>query len=166
MTKAPKKIINVTPAVLEELDEVDQKVIHYLQKNGRESFTKIGEEIGVPASTVRDRTNRLVENGILRIVGIINPISGGKRVMANIGVKLSGGNHRTVAEEIAEIEEVSYLIICAGSFDLLVEVTCKDNARLLDIISLLQSMPQVQNTETFVYLSIVKEELDLGPVDL
>lgn len=155
-----------TPSSLEDLDAVDQKIIQYLQKNGRESFAKIGEEIGVPASTVRDRTNRLVENGILQIVGIVNPIKGGKRVMANVGVKLSGGNHRAVAEEIAKINEVSYLIICAGSFDLLVEVTCKDNARLLDVISQLQSMPQVQHTETFIYLSIVKEVLDLGPVDL
>lgn len=166
MTKATDSTLKNPPSAVEELDEIDQKIIQYLQKNGREPFAKIGEEIGVPASTVRDRTNRLVENGILRIVGILNPITGGKRVMANVGVKLSAGNHRAVAEAIAKIEEVTYLIICAGSFDLLVEVTCKDNACLLDIISRMQSMPQVQHTETFIFLSIVKEVLDLGPVDL
>lgn len=166
MAKATESTPKNPASVVQELDELDQKIVQYLQKNGRESFAKIGEEIGVPASTVRDRTHRLIENDILRIVGILNPITGGKRVMANVGVKLADGNHRAVAEAIAEIEEVTYLIICAGSFDLLVEVTCKDNAHLLDIISRLQSMPQVQHAETFIFLSVVKEVLDLGPVDL
>ena len=116
-----KTSIRNTPTTLEDFAEIDQKIIQYLQKNGRESFAKIGEEIGVPASTVRDRTNRLVENGTLRIVAVLNPLKVGQQVMANIGVKLSGGNHRTVANEIAKFDEVSYLVICAGSFDLLVE---------------------------------------------
>ena len=154
--------IRNTPFNLEELDELDQKIIQYLQKNGRESFAKIGDEIGVPASTVRDRTNRLVENGILRIVGVLNPIKGGKRVMAQMGVKLSGGNHRDIANKIAEFDEVSFLVICAGSFDLLVEAICRDHAHLLDFTSTLQGIPGVLSTETFIYYTIVKEVFDLS----
>lgn len=151
-----------TPSNLEELDEIDQKIIQYLQRNGRESFAKIGEELGIPASTVRDRTNRLVENNVLRIVGVLNPIKGGKRVMANVGVKLSGGNHRAIANEIAKFDEVSYLVICAGSFDLLVEIICRDHSHLLDFTSALQNIPGVFSTETFIYYTIVKEIFDLG----
>jgi Lrp/AsnC family transcriptional regulator for asnA, asnC and gidA len=147
---------------MEDFAEIDQKIIQYLQKNGRESFTKIGEEIGVPASTVRDRTNRLVENGTLRIVAVLNPLKGGQQVMANIGVKLSGGNHRAVANEIAKFDEVSYLVICAGSFDLLVEAICRDNTHLLEFTSALQGIPGVLSTETFIYYTIVKEIFDLG----
>ena len=147
---------------MEDFAEIDQKIIKYLQKNGRESFTKISEEIGVPASTVRDRTNRLVENGTLRIVAVLNPLKVGQQVMANIGVKLSGGNHRTVANEIAKFEEVSYLVICAGSFDLLVEAICRDNTHLLEFTSTLQGIPGVLSTETFIYYTIVKEIFDLG----
>ena len=147
---------------MEDFAEIDQKIIQYLQKNGRESFTKIGEEIGVPASTVRDRTNRLVENGTLRIVAVLNPLKVGQQVMANIGVKLSGGNHRTVANEIAKFDEVSYLVICAGSFDLLVEAICRDNTHLLEFTSALQSISGVLSTETFIYYTIVKEIFDLG----
>lgn len=149
---------------MEDFAEIDQKIIQYLQKNGRESFTKIGEEIGVPASTVRDRTNRLVENGTLRIVAVLNPLKVGQQVMANIGVKLSGGNHRTVANEIAKFDEVSYLVICAGSFDLLVEAICRDNTHLLEFTSALQSIPGVLSTETFIYYTIVKEIFDLGSI--
>jgi Lrp/AsnC family transcriptional regulator for asnA, asnC and gidA len=157
-----KTSIRNTPTNLEDFTEIDQKIIKYLQKNGRESFTKIGEEIGVPASTVRDRTNRLVENGTLRIVAALNPLKVGQQVMANIGVKLSGGNHRVVANEIAKFEEVSYLVICAGSFDLFVEVICRDNAHLLEFTSTLQTIPGVLSTETFIYYTIVKEIFDLG----
>ena len=159
-----KTSIRNTPTNLEDFAEIDQKIIKYLQKNGRESFTKIGEDIGVPASTVRDRTNRLVENGTLRIVAVLNPLKVGQQVMANIGVKLSGGNHRVVANEIAKFDEVSYLVICAGSFDLLVEAICRDNTHLLEFTSALQSIPGVLNTETFIYYTIVKEIFDLGTI--
>jgi Lrp/AsnC family transcriptional regulator for asnA, asnC and gidA len=154
------------PSAIEDLDEVDQQIIGYLQKNGRESFTKIADEIGVPPSTVRDRTNRLIEHGILRVLGVLNPLKTRHRVMANIGVKLSGGNHREVARDIAQFDEVSYLVICAGSFDLLVEVMCRDNAHMLDIISAIQRRPDVSGTEVFPYFSIVKEVFDMGSLDL
>lgn len=159
-----KTSIRNTPTNLEDFAEIDQKIIKYLQKNGRESFTKIGEDIDVPASTVRDRTNRLVENGTLRIVAVLNPLKVGQQVMANIGVKLSGGNHRAVANEIAKFDEVSYLVICAGSFDLLVEAICRDNTHLLEFTSALQSIPGVLSTETFIYYTIVKEIFDLGTI--
>lgn len=146
----------------DDLDEVDRKIIKYLQKNGRETFTKMGDEIGVPASTVRDRTNRLVENDILRIVGILNPPKASRRVIATIGIKLSGGNHRDIARQIARFDKVSYLVICSGSFDLMAEVICKDNAQLLDLTSDLQNIPGVLSTETFIFYTIVKEVFDLG----
>ena len=153
------------PTSIEDLDEIDRKIIEYLQVNGREAFAKIGDEIGVPASTVRDRTNRLVEQNILRIVGVLNPLKTGHRVMANICVKLSNGNHRAIAQEIAKFDEVSYLVICAGSCDMMVEVICKNNAHLLDFTAALQSMPDVQCTETFIYYTIVKEVFDLGSLE-
>ncbi len=157
-----KNSIRNIPANLDDLGEIDKKIIAYLQKNGRESFAKIGEEIGVPASTVRDRTKRLVDHGILRIVGVLNPIKGGNRVMANMGIKLSGGNHREITKEIAKLDEVSFLVICAGSFDLMAEVICRDNRQLLEVTSTIRNIPGVFSTETFIYYSIVKEIFDLG----
>jgi Lrp/AsnC family transcriptional regulator for asnA, asnC and gidA len=162
MVNTVKSSYRNIPASLEDLGELDQKIITFLQRNGRESFAKIGEEIGVPASTVRDRTKRLVEADLLRIVGVLNPIKGGNRVMANIGIKLSAGNHRAIAGEIAKYDEVTFLVICAGSFDLMVEVICRDNKHLLDFTSTLQGVSGVLSTETFIYYTIVKEIFDLG----
>lgn len=161
-----KPVTRSAAPAIEDLDEIDRKIITYLQKNGRESFTKIADEIGVPASTVRDRTNRLVEEGMLRIIGVLNPLKSRQRVMASISIKLNNGEHRPVAQEIAKLDEVTYLIICAGRFDLLVEVICANNTHLLDIITTLQDMPQVQYLETAMYCSVVKEVFDNGPLDL
>lgn len=149
-------------ASLEDLDEIDRKIVRYLQQNGRESFTKMSEELGIPTSTVRDRTNRLVENDILRIVGVLNPLKVRERVMANVGVRLSGGDLRSVADQISLLDEVAYVVICAGSFDLLVEVICRDHSHLLDLISKIRDIPNVSGTETFIYFEIVKEILTWG----
>ena len=155
------KIRNISPS-LEDLDEIDRTIIRYLQENGRESFAKMSEEMGIPTSTVRDRTNRLLEYNLLRIVGVLNPLKARQRVMANVGVKLTGGDLRQVADAIAENDEVFYVVICAGSFDLMVEVICRDHAHLLDFISKIRNIPDVLSTETFIYFEIVKEVLTWG----
>ncbi len=147
---------------LYDLDTIDQKIIAFLQKNGRESFSKIAEEIGVPPSTVRDRTNRMVESGVIRIVARLNPLKAEPRVKASIGIRLAGGKHRDVAQQISEFEEVVSLIIGTGNFDLLVELSCKDNEHLLDTISSIQEIPNVQATETFIHFSTVKNALEDG----
>lgn len=145
---------------LYDLDAVDQKIIHYLRQNGREPFAKIAEEIGLPSSTVRDRTNRMIENKVLQIVALVNPGQAGRRIMASLGVKLSGGDYRVIAEEIAQIEEVTHLVICAGRYDLLLELNCKDNVDLLEIITQIQNRPHVHTVETSMYFSVVKDNLD------
>ncbi len=147
---------------LYDLDSIDQRIIGYLQKNGREPFAKIAEEIGIPASTVRDRTNRMLASGVIKIVARVNPMQTDPRVKASVGVRLSGGQHRSVAEEIAALEEVTHLAIGAGNFDLLVDLSCKDNEHLLDVISKLQEMPQIQHTETFIHFATIKNVLDSG----
>jgi Lrp/AsnC family transcriptional regulator for asnA, asnC and gidA len=147
---------------LEDLDEIDLRLIKYLQQIGRESFTKMSEELGLPTSTVRDRANRLLENDILRVVGVLNPLKARERMMANVGVKLSNGHLRQIADEIAQFDEVFYLVICAGSFDLMVEVICQNQTHLLDFISKLRNIPGVLSTETFIYFEIVKEVLTWG----
>jgi len=145
--------INI-PLDLETLDEIDRKIIKYLQENGREAFAKIGDNISVPASTVQDRMNRLIENDILRIIGLLNPLKARERVLANVGVRLSNGQYRAIANEIAKFYQVSYLVICAGSFDLMVEVVCHDNTDLLNFTAVLKDIPGVKTIETFIYYII------------
>lgn len=146
---------------LYDLDAIDQKIIDLLQKNGRESFSNIAAEIGVPSSTIRDRTNRMVASGVIKITARLTQVGAKPLVKASVGIKLTGGNHRTVAQEIAKMAEVSQLIIGAGIFDLLIELSCKDNDHLLDTLSNVQEVSQVQSTETFMHFSTLKNDSDI-----
>ena len=160
------KSINTTIYGLYDLDAVDKKIITYLRKNGRESFAKIAAEINLPRSTVRDRTNKMIDSGVLQIIALVTPTKATPRVMAQVSVKLAGGDYKAIATEIAQLEEVTSLIICAGRFDLLLELTCKDNTHLLQIVAQIQNMPHISHLETAIYFSVVKKALDVGPLEL
>jgi Lrp/AsnC family transcriptional regulator for asnA, asnC and gidA len=107
---------------------------------------------------VRQRYFALVENGVLQVVAVTNPTLTGYDSVALIGVRVDGSRLREVAREIAAFKEVIYLVLCAGSYDILVEVVCRDNAHLLRFLSEnLRALEGVRHTETFIYLEIVKE---------
>jgi Lrp/AsnC family transcriptional regulator for asnA, asnC and gidA len=138
------------------LDHVDEAIIEALQENGRESFRRIAADIGVAEATVRSRYGRLVDDGILLVTGVTNPLGLGFEAQAMIGVKTSG-DPEPVADEIAGWDEASYVVVAAGRFDLLVEVVCDDRRRLLELTTRLRGVEGVVSTETFPYLSLAKQ---------
>jgi Lrp/AsnC family transcriptional regulator, regulator for asnA, asnC and gidA len=138
------------------LDPVDRGIIEALQDNGRAPFRAIAARVGVAEATVRSRYGRLVEDGILLVTGVTNPLGLGFDAMAMIGVKTSG-SPEPVADEIAGWEEASYVVVAAGRFDLLVEVVCADRHHLLELTTRTRSVDGVVSTETFPYLSLAKQ---------
>jgi Lrp/AsnC family transcriptional regulator for asnA, asnC and gidA len=138
------------------LDPVDRGIIEALQENGRAPFRAIAARVGVAEATVRSRYARLVEDGILLVTGVTNPLGLGFEAMAMVGVKTSG-SPEPVADEIAAWDEVSYVVVAAGRFDLLVEVVCADRRHLLELTSRARSVDGVVSTETFPYLSLAKQ---------
>jgi Lrp/AsnC family transcriptional regulator for asnA, asnC and gidA len=138
------------------LDPVDRGIIEALQENGRAPFRAVAARVGVAEATVRSRYARLVEDGILLVTGVTNPLGLGFEAMAMIGVKTSGGPEQ-VADEIAGWEEASYVVVAAGRFDLLVEVICADRRHLLELTTRARSIDGVVSTETFPYLSLAKQ---------
>jgi Lrp/AsnC family transcriptional regulator, regulator for asnA, asnC and gidA len=140
------------------LDEIDQQIIAALQKDGREAFTQIAERLKVSPGMVRSRYNRLVEMGVLRVVAITNPLQMGFNTMALIGIKAEGGRLMEVADQISALSEVIYLILVSGSYDIIVEVMCRDqNDLLLFLTDRLYKIKGVQETESFIHLKIMKE---------
>jgi Lrp/AsnC family transcriptional regulator for asnA, asnC and gidA len=140
------------------LDEVDRDIIAALKEDGRMPFAEIARRLDVSAGMVRQRYEALVEHGVLQVVPVTNPTLLGYDVMALIGVRVDGDCLRAAAQRIASFEEVIYLVMCTGSYDILVEVVCHDNPHLLRFLSdRLRAIEGVHNTETFVYLEIVKE---------
>jgi Lrp/AsnC family transcriptional regulator for asnA, asnC and gidA len=142
-------------------DDLDRKIVEALQANGRESFRAIGARLGVSEATVRARYGRLVEDGILQVVAVTNPLGLGFEGMAMVGVRTSG-SPEPVADEIASWDEADYVVITAGQFDLVVEVVCADRRALLDLTNRMRALGGVVSTETFLYLEMVKQLYDWG----
>ena len=138
------------------LDPVDRGIIEALQENGRASFRAVAARVGVAEATVRSRYTRLVDDGILLVTGVTNPLGLGFEAQAMIGIKTSG-SPEPVADEIAGWDEASYVVVAAGRFDLLVEVVCDDRRHLLELTTRLREVDGVVTTETFPYLSLAKQ---------
>ena len=143
------------------LDAVDRAIIEALQANGRESFRRIAERIGVAEATVRARYARLVADEILQVTGVTNPLGLGFDAQALVGVKTSGAPER-VADELAAWAEASYVVIAAGRFDVLVELVCEDRRHLLDLTNRMRALDGVVSTETFPYLALAKQVYTWG----
>ena len=146
-----------------EISELDKRIIEHLQQDGRRPFTQIATVLGVSEATVRVRTNRLIERGILQIVGVTDPLKLGFQQQAMIGVRCEASQLLEVAEIINAFPEVDYLVVTAGSYDLLVEVVCEDNEALLHFLAdKLRRVAGVRETETFVYLRMLKQVYTWG----
>jgi len=146
------------------VSELDQSIIERLQADGRRPYTRIAAELGVSEAAVRARTNRLIERGVLQIVGVADPLKLGYDQMAMIGVRCEGDQLMPAAAAIAALPEVIYVVVTAGAFDLLVEAVCRDNEALLTFLTeRLRRIPGVVATETFVYLRIVKQSYQWAP---
>jgi Lrp/AsnC family transcriptional regulator, regulator for asnA, asnC and gidA len=147
----------------EEVSALDREIIERLQEDGRRPFTQIATELGVSEAAVRARTSRLIDRGVLQIVGVTDPLKLGYDQMALVGVRCEGDSLLSAADAIAALPEVIYVVVTAGAFDLLVEAVCEDNESLLRFLAeKLRKVPGVQSTETFVYLRIVKQAYHWG----
>jgi Lrp/AsnC family transcriptional regulator for asnA, asnC and gidA len=146
----------------EELSPLDKRVIEHLQEDGRRPFTQIATALGVSEAAVRARTNRLVERGFLQIVGVADPEKLGFQ-QALIGIRCQPGRLVEVAEALAELPEVDYVVITAGRYDILIETVSEDNEGLLRFLDeRLQTIDGVRETETFPYLRLVKQTYQFG----
>jgi Lrp/AsnC family transcriptional regulator for asnA, asnC and gidA len=148
---------------VDEVGELDKRIIEHLQEDGRRPFTRIAAELGVSEAAVRARTNRLLESGIVQIVGVTDPLRLGFGQMAMIGVRCEADRLLAVAEQVATFPEVDYVVLTAGTYDLLIETVCEDNEALLRFLAeRLRTVDGVRDTETFVYLRMVKQTYQWG----
>jgi Lrp/AsnC family transcriptional regulator for asnA, asnC and gidA len=147
------------PAVV--LDHTAKAIIEQLQQDGRRSYAAIGKAVGLSEAAVRQRVQRLIDTGVMQIVAVTDPLTLGFRRQTMIGIRCEGDLER-VAEHLAVLDEIDYVVITAGSFDLLIEVVCEDDDHLLEILSRVRSVPSVTGTETFVYLKLRKQTYSWG----
>ena len=141
-----------------QTDEIDLQIIDALRKDGRVAFAQIAEQLNVSPGMIRLRYNRLIEEGFLKVVAITNPLRMGFKTMAMIGIRAEGTKLLDVAEKISRLDEVIYLVISSGRFDLFAEVVCRDHEDLLRFLTeKLSVVDGVRETESFMHLKIAKE---------
>ncbi len=142
----------------DSLDETDLNILEILRKDGRASFAEIAAQLNVSPGMIRQRYNRLEEQGYVKVVAITNPVHRGLKTMALIGVRTDGNQMLKVADKIAKLKEVVYLVVVSGRYDIMLEVFCRDHEDLLNFVTeKLYAIDGVRETETFMHLKIVKE---------
>lgn len=148
------------------LDEKDRAIISVLQYDGRTPFTKIADELNITEGSVRHRVKRLIDAGKLQIVGITNPADMGFNEAGIIGITVQANRTIEVAEAIAQLSEVSYLVQAAGEFDLFAEVYCRDRDHFVSFLNnKLQKIPGVERTQSFLILKMYKLSSRWGEAD-
>ncbi len=147
------------------LDDVAKQIIALLQRDGRMPYAAIGKEVGLSEAAVRQRVQRLTEAGVIDIVAVTDPIQLGFARQAMIGIR-ANGPLEPLADALAELPEVDYVVITAGSYDLMVEVVCASDDHLLELVSTkIRRRPEVTSSETFMYLKLVKQTYTWGVPD-
>ncbi|MFM2023345.1 MAG: hypothetical protein RIR89_737 [Actinomycetota bacterium] len=144
------------------LDEVSKLIIEQLQKDGRKSYAEIGKVVGLSEAAVRQRVQKLTESGVLQIVAVTDPLKLGFSRQAMIGIRCVGDSMQ-VADAISKIPSVDYVVLTAGSFDIMAEVVCEDDDQLIELLNdKIRSLPGVVSSETFVYLRLHKQFYNWG----
>ncbi len=158
----PMRAVGSRPAAPVQLDEMSKAIIEKLQQDGRRSYAGIGKSVGLSEAAVRQRVQRLVDSGVMQIVAVTDPMQMGFTRQAMIGIRCQGDTTK-IAERLALIDSVAYVVLTAGSFDIITEVVCSDDEELLEMLNTeIRAVPGVVTTETLVYLKLVKQQYNWG----
>jgi Lrp/AsnC family transcriptional regulator for asnA, asnC and gidA len=150
------------PAGTGTLDDVSKLLVEQLQQDGRRSYAALAKAVGLSEAAVRQRVRKLLDDGVMQIVAVTDPMTVGFSRQAMVGIKAEG-NLRQIAQRLAELPELEYVVLCAGSFDLLVEFVCEDDEHLLRLLDeSVRAIEGIRETETFIYLRLVKQTYAWG----
>ncbi|ACC41974.1 MULTISPECIES: Lrp/AsnC family transcriptional regulator [Mycobacterium] len=145
-----------------QLDDLSKAIIKELQEDGRRSYSAIAKTVGLSEAAVRQRVQRLIETEVMQIVAVTDPIQLGFARQALIGIRATGDTTK-LAQQLAAIPAIDYVVLTAGTFDVIAELVCKDDGDLLDLLNLeIRALPGVLSTETLVYLKLVKQQYNWG----
>jgi Lrp/AsnC family transcriptional regulator for asnA, asnC and gidA len=144
------------------LDDVSKGIIEQLQEDGRRSYAEIGKAVGLSEAAVRQRVQKLTDAGVMQVVAVTDPMQLGFYRQAMIGIRATGDTTK-VAEQLAAIREIDYVVLTAGSFDVLAEVVCESDEDLIELLNhRIRAIEGVLSTETFVYLKLQKQFYNWG----
>jgi len=145
-----------------QLDELSKAIIEKLQEDGRRSYAGIGKAVGLSEAAVRQRVQRLIDAKVMQIVAVTDPMQLGFARQAMIGIRCTGDTIK-LAEKLAAVPSIDYVVLTAGSFDVIAEVVCEDDNDLLELLNTrIRALPGVTSTDTLVYLKLMKQQYNWG----
>jgi Lrp/AsnC family transcriptional regulator, regulator for asnA, asnC and gidA len=148
-----------TPSSRLSLDGIDTQIVNFLQQDGRMAFTEIAKRVGVAESTIRNRAQRLIDSGSIKIQAYLNPDKLGFRRMALVQLKISDLTQADeLAQRLTQLESVSYVAIVAGRCDIHLEFAYDTLDDLLDFLTFLRSQSSVVDSETIIVLKLLKTQ--------
>ncbi len=144
-----------------QIDDTSKKIITQLQEDGRRAYATIGKAVGLSEAAVRQRVQKLTDSGVIQIVAVTDPLQTGFHREAMIGVNVDG-DLEAVADELCAIGDVDYVVVTAGSFDIICEVLAVDDDHLLEVLRRIRGIAGVRRTESFMYLRLKKQTYNWG----
>jgi Lrp/AsnC family transcriptional regulator for asnA, asnC and gidA len=139
------------------LDDVDRALAIALQRDGRASYAKLAEQIGMSQAGVRSRVQRLLSAGAIQIVAVADPFAFGFNITAMVGVTFTGDLNELGAA-MAQVEAVHFVVVTAGRYDCLAELVCVDMDHLLAVVNDdIRSVPGVKDVDVITYLKLHKQ---------
>jgi Lrp/AsnC family transcriptional regulator for asnA, asnC and gidA len=144
-----------------QLDDVARAIIEQLQEDGRRPYASIGKAVGLSEAAVRQRVQKLIDANIMQVVAVTDPLQTGFHRQAMVGIN-ADGDQDVVASVLAEIDEIDYVVVTAGSFDIICEVLAVDDDHLLELMTRIRAVPGVRRSEPFMYLRLKKQTYNWG----
>ena len=144
------------------LDDVSKRIIELLQQDGRRPYAEIGRAVGLSEAAVRQRVQRLTDAGVMQIVAVTDPRQLGFARISG-GADADHRHPREVAEAVKAFDEIAYVVVTLGTFDVLAEAICETDEDLLELVSMrVRAIPGVEHTESLIYAGLHKDFYNWG----
>ncbi|KSU84272.1 Lrp/AsnC family transcriptional regulator, regulator for asnA, asnC and gidA [Fictibacillus enclensis] len=145
---------------VEIIDTLDKGIIKLLSKDGRMSFTEISNRLNVTEKTVRSRYNNLVENNILEVVGVVNPISLGVKVGAIIQISVVPPNMDQTIQQLSDITGIRFITLTSGEYQLLVQANVRDYEEITEIVKSIHQLPGINKSNVILQMDVYKNSFE------
>ena len=149
---SPREPIRARP----DLDPVSRQLIAMLQVDGRRACASMASELEIAEDLVERRVQQLLETGVIAITAVSDAARLGFAGQAMLGIHCETGMARLLAETLAAMDEYVYIVLTAGSFDVMAELCVKDRARVLELVADLERVPGVTRVQTYHYGGLEK----------
>ncbi|MGE8203840.1 Lrp/AsnC family transcriptional regulator [Heyndrickxia sp. NPDC080065] len=143
-----------------EIDDLDRGIIKALSIDGRMPFKEMANRLNVTEKTVRLRYKNLIENEILDVVGVVNPIAVGLKFGAIIQINLQSNSIDKVIESLKKIKGIRYITLTSGEYPLLVQIAVPNQEEITSTIYLLNQIPEITGINTIVQLEVYKNSFE------